>query len=226
MKQVIGNYVFAPGTPSVTLSDFSAIRLDRLQLIVDCTTNKILYNFADTTVATATVATNVVTLSHLQGGELNTDKLQVIYDCQTGDPTYDEIPVTLATTIAGEDIPDNRLMISNECVLSNTETQAAVSVLNGSAGTTTNANYSTAVNCANYRTYAMAGWGASGNIQLLLQVAYDGGSTWLWHPNGFTATGQQYPLQMGNITAPLCRVAAINISGSTQNITAYLCLSR
>lgn len=73
----------------MTLTDFTTIRLDRLELIVDATTNKIIYNFADSTAATATVATNVVTLSALQGGESNTDKLLIFYDAVSGDPTYD-----------------------------------------------------------------------------------------------------------------------------------------
>src|SRR5690242_12018279 len=89
MKQVISSYTFNTTTKTITLSDFGTVRLDRLQLIVDTTTNKILYNFADNSVATATVSTNVIALSALQGGEANTDKLQIVYDALTGDPTYD-----------------------------------------------------------------------------------------------------------------------------------------
>lgn len=133
--------------------------------------------------------------------------------------------VNLATTIAGEDIPNDRTKTSNEVVMSNTNTHNAVSVLNGSAGTTTNAVYSSAIDCSNYRNYAIAGWGASGNIQLLFQISYDGGSTWLWHPNGMTSANQ-FSSQMGQVLAPLCRLAVMNTSGSTQNVTAYLCLGR
>lgn len=225
MKQVIGNYTFSAGAKTVTLTDFGTVRLDRLQLIVDTTTNKILYSFAQPSVATATVATNVITLSALQGGEQNTDKLQVIYDCVTGDPTYDQLPVTLATTIAGEDLTNNRLMVSSETVIANTNVLNAVATLAGSSGTLTNAQFGPSTNCANYRNYAAAAWGATGNVELLMQVTYDGGSTWQWHPNGFTAAGQ-FVLQMGTLVAPLCRLAAINTTGSTQNVTAYLCLQR
>lgn len=226
MKQVIGNYTFSASGKTVTLTDFTIVRLDRLQLIVDTTINKILYNFADSTVTTATVATNVVTLAALPSGAANTDKLQIIYDAQTGDPTYDEAPVTLATTIAGEDIPNNRMMISNETVQSNTNVINDVTVQPGSAGSLTNAAFSSNVNCSDYRSYAIAGWGATGNIQLLLEVSYDGGSTWQWHPDGFTATGEQFPVQMGTLTAPLCRLAAVNLDAAAQAVTAYLCLAR
>lgn len=89
MKQIIPNYTFSTSAKTITLTDFTTIRLDRIQLIVDVTTNKILYNFADSSIATATVATNVITLSALQGGENNADKLQIVYDCLTGDPSYD-----------------------------------------------------------------------------------------------------------------------------------------
>lgn len=88
-KQLIKNYTFSAAGKTVTLTDFGTVRLDRLQLIVNTTTNKILYNFADNSVTTAAVATNVVTLAALQGGEADTDKLQIIYDVTTGDPVYD-----------------------------------------------------------------------------------------------------------------------------------------
>ena len=136
------------------------------------------------------------------------------------------LKVDLATTIAGEDIANDRLKTSSEVVMSTTLTHNNVSVLNGSSGTTTNAAYSSQIDCSTYRTYTMAGNGASGNIQLLLQVSFDSGSTWFWHPNSITGTGNQFPVQSGVLTAPLCRVAAMNISGSTQNIKAWLCLGR
>ncbi|MFD4554413.1 hypothetical protein ACFWP5_08795 [Streptomyces sp. NPDC058469] len=98
MKQIIKNYSFSASGKTVTLTDFGTIRLDRLQLIIDTTTNKILYNFADSTVTTATVATNVITLAALQGGEADTDKLQIIYDVVSGDPVYDGGQRTMANS--------------------------------------------------------------------------------------------------------------------------------
>ena len=96
MKQFVKNYSFSASGKTVTLTDYSSILLERLQLIVDTTTNTILYNFADSTIASATVATNVVTLSTV-GSASSSDKLMIIYDSQTGDPTYDggELGVSL-----------------------------------------------------------------------------------------------------------------------------------
>lgn len=92
-KQVIKNYTFNASAKTVTLTDFSAgqpVRLERLALITDTTINQILYNFADTTVATATVSgNNVITLSVVPGGTANADNLRIDYDVITGDPTYD-----------------------------------------------------------------------------------------------------------------------------------------
>ena len=79
------NYSFSVAGKTITLTDITTVRLDKLALITDTTTNKILYNFADSTVATATVATNVITLSVLQGGEANSDKLRIDYDIESSD---------------------------------------------------------------------------------------------------------------------------------------------
>lgn len=110
MKQLVKNYSFSTSAKTVTLTDYSAILLERLQLIVDTTTNTILYNFADSTVSSATVATNVVTLAALAGTPSNSDKLQIIYDSKAGDPVYDagELSVELtdstntANIVAGD----------------------------------------------------------------------------------------------------------------------------
>lgn len=92
MKQIITNYTFNATAKTITLSDFSAghpVDLKRLYLITDVTTNKILYNFADNSVATATISSNnVITLSVLQGGESNTDALQIVYEVTSSDPNY------------------------------------------------------------------------------------------------------------------------------------------
>ena len=84
-KGLLKNYTFNTAAKTITLTDVTTVRLDKLALITDTTTNKILYNFADLTVATATVATNVITLSVLQGGEANGDKLRIDYDVESSD---------------------------------------------------------------------------------------------------------------------------------------------
>jgi hypothetical protein len=85
VKQVVRNYTFNATTRVITLTDFAAVSLDRLALVVNTTTNKILWNLADATVATATVSTNTVTLSVLPGGDTNSDKLAIFYDAQPTD---------------------------------------------------------------------------------------------------------------------------------------------
>ncbi len=87
MKQVVRNYTFNATTRVITLTDYATLSLDRLALVVNTTTNRILWNLADPTVATATVATNTITLSALPGGDTNTDKLAIFYDAQQSDGT-------------------------------------------------------------------------------------------------------------------------------------------
>lgn len=130
-KTLVQTYVFDATAKTVTLTDFTLIYLERLQLIVDTTTNTILYNFADSTVATATVATNVVTLSTVTGAA-SSDKLMIIYDTITGDPTYDQDPVTMNTLMAGEDLTNNRLMVEERFSYQAITTAATTTVKSGS----------------------------------------------------------------------------------------------
>jgi len=100
MKTILKNYSFVTATKVITLTDVATVRLDRLALITDVTTNKILYNFADLSIATATVSTNTITLSALQGGESGTDKLRIDYDVDTADTAFGD-SVNAAKLIAG-----------------------------------------------------------------------------------------------------------------------------
>lgn len=152
MKQLIANYSFNAASKTVTLTDFGTIKLERLQLIVDTTTNAILYNFADSTIATATVATNVITLSTV-GSASSTDKLQIIYDTAVGDPNY-----SASTPILG--------------------TQSAV---NSTAWTSaTSGNTANSISVAGYNTVSVAMSNTStmtGGV-LTFEVSPDGGTTW------------------------------------------------
>jgi hypothetical protein len=87
-KQVIQNYIFSTGASTITLSDFTTLHTERLALITDTTTNQILYNFADSSVATANTSGNVITLSQLPGGVSSSDRLRIDYDCLPADPIY------------------------------------------------------------------------------------------------------------------------------------------
>ena len=101
MKSVLKNYVFVAASKTITLTDITTVRLDRLALITDTTTNTILYNFADATVSTATVATNVITLSTV-GTAASTDKLRIDYDVDTTDVAFgDTTNITKVTTLTG-----------------------------------------------------------------------------------------------------------------------------
>jgi hypothetical protein len=109
VKQFVKNYTFSVSAKTVTLTDYTSngVVLERLQLIVDTTVNKIIYNFADNTVATAVISSsNVITLSTLPSGLSNSDTLQIIYQNQIGDPYYD-------TTIIsdGSDIVTQRFSV-------------------------------------------------------------------------------------------------------------------
>ena len=97
MKQVVTNYKFSSSSKTITLSDFSAghpVDLKRLYIITDVTTNKILYNFADSSLASANITSNnVINLSTLQGGEGDGDSLQIIYDLLPTDPVIYQSPL-------------------------------------------------------------------------------------------------------------------------------------
>ena len=59
------------------------IRLDAILLVVNVTSNIIIYNFADTTLG-GTVATNVLTLTYNTSSMNDTDKLLIYYDDNSG----------------------------------------------------------------------------------------------------------------------------------------------
>jgi len=96
MKQLIKNYSFDKTAKTVTFSDFSSIRLDRVLLITNVTANVVIYQFNDPALG-GTASTNVLTLTFNTSGMSNSDDLQIIYDCATGDPTYDTQPVSASS---------------------------------------------------------------------------------------------------------------------------------
>jgi hypothetical protein len=112
MKQIIKNYSINTTSKTITLTDFTTVRLDRLQLITNTTLNSIIYNFADSSVATATVATNVITLSAMPGGMTNTDSLMIVYDAITNDPTYDTPPLPSGAATAANQTTANTSLSS------------------------------------------------------------------------------------------------------------------
>lgn len=109
MRALIQSYSFNATARTVTLTDFSAARpvlLERLLMVIDATAGAIIYNAADSTVATATVTSNnVVTLSALPGGAASTDKLTVVYDTLLGDPQSVRLaPYASAVTVLSSEL--------------------------------------------------------------------------------------------------------------------------
>jgi hypothetical protein len=101
MKQVVKNYTFSKTAGTVTFSDFSSIRLDRILLITDVTNNTVIYQF-NTSSLGGTVSTNVLTLTYVTNTASfnNTDALQIFYDSASGDPIYD-LPIVEGNIASG-----------------------------------------------------------------------------------------------------------------------------
>lgn len=90
IKQLIKNYSFSKSAKTVTFSDFSSIRLDRILLITDVTSNTTIYQFNSSSLG-GSVSGNVLTLSFNTNTSAfaDSDSLQIYYDSASGDPTYD-----------------------------------------------------------------------------------------------------------------------------------------
>lgn len=90
MKQLVRNYAINLANKEVTLNDFVQVYLDRLRLITDVSTNTILYNFADSSVASVvSLGTKSFYLNSLPATTATLDALEIDYEVIPGDPTYD-----------------------------------------------------------------------------------------------------------------------------------------
>lgn len=87
MQVVLENYTFNVSARTITVASPATVIAERVALITDITTGKILYNFAAGTVG-LTASGNVITLSTLQGAEQSTDHLRIDYTALPGDDTY------------------------------------------------------------------------------------------------------------------------------------------
>lgn len=80
MKIQIKNYGFDPIAKTVTFKDYSDVSLDSVLLVVNVTTNTIIYNFANPATG-GTVSGNVLTLPAIDNLIMSsTDKLLIYYD--------------------------------------------------------------------------------------------------------------------------------------------------
>lgn len=82
MKTNVTNYSFNKTAKTVTFNDYGAIRLDQVLLIVNVTSNTVIYNFAGSGVG-GTVSGNVLTLAYDTSGMSNTDKLLIYFEDAT-----------------------------------------------------------------------------------------------------------------------------------------------
>lgn len=203
MRQLIHTYdsSLLVTNKKVTLSDFGAshpVNLDRLLVIVDAVTNDVLYNFADKTVAQATISSNnVVTLSALPAGfaGANGDKLEIWYDTLIGDPNY--TPDLQYLSVAG--FPNMLHHASAEGKLS------------ASAATTVSWNVSPG--------------GAIGQV-VEFSLSHDGAAELAFTLDGSTpALSESYPLTVVSVTLTNGSPTATVVSGGFANVTPGMFVS-
>jgi hypothetical protein len=202
MKQIVTNYTFSTSGKTITLTDFSVshpVDLKRLYLITDVTTNTVLYNFADSTVASATVSSNnVITLSKLQGGESNSDGLQIVYEALATDPIY-ETPLLPAN--AAQEAGGNLATIA-------TNTTGLATASNQSTANTNLSTIATTQTSGAQKTQIVDGSGnviASTSNALNVNIASGGGSA--------TSANQTNGTQQSKITDGTNTVNVNAISG-------------
>ncbi len=79
MKTLITNYSFNAAAHTVTFTGYGSISLASVLIVVNATSNVIIYNFADPAKG-GTVATNVLTLTFNTGSMSDSDSLLIYYD--------------------------------------------------------------------------------------------------------------------------------------------------
>lgn len=84
MKIIVDNYTFNSAASTITFSDYSNIHLNRVLLIVNVTTNTIIYNFANPALG-GDVASNVLTLDYDTSVMSSGDILMIQYDDKSRD---------------------------------------------------------------------------------------------------------------------------------------------
>jgi len=86
MKTLITDYLFSPNTKQITFNNISNIKLEEILLITNCTTNQIIYSFADPN-AGGTVTSNIMTLDYDTTSMNQSDSLQIFIDTPNTDFT-------------------------------------------------------------------------------------------------------------------------------------------
>lgn len=79
MNIKVDNYLFDPVSRTITFVDYDSIRLDKIAIITNVTTNVMIYNFSSVSLG-GTVSGNILTLTYNTSTMNSSDRLQIIYD--------------------------------------------------------------------------------------------------------------------------------------------------
>ena len=113
MKIKVDNYIFDQGNSQITFADRSSIDLSAVLLIVNVTTNQIIYNFAVAGQG-GTVSNNVLTLEASLTGMTSDDELLIYYDDKDVVPASDNLVDALYELIARLDfLPSVRGLVGD-----------------------------------------------------------------------------------------------------------------
>lgn len=190
MKQLVENYTFSPSSKTITLTDFTTIRLDRILLITDVTNNLVIYQFNNSALG-GSVATNILTLDYnTTTGFSSSDALQIFYDSAAGDPIYD-LPIVAGNVASGATDSGNPVKVGGKYNLS------APTLANGQRGDLQ--------------------LDSAGNLKVNVSSAGSGGSTEITDgtntANVVAGTGKN---GLATATTP----SVVNVSQQTVNTTA------
>ena len=90
MKSVIQEYTFTPASKTIRFDSFATIELSKILLIVNTTSNTVIYNFACDGLG-GTVATNILTLETSLTGQSSSDELLIYYELGEDKIAYNSI---------------------------------------------------------------------------------------------------------------------------------------
>lgn len=91
MSSILKNYTLSVANRTITLTDITTASLNRLESITDVTINKKLFVYDNSSYSTATVTSNVITLSDMPFAMMaDTDKLRIVYTPESTDAANDD----------------------------------------------------------------------------------------------------------------------------------------
>ena len=96
MRKLITNYSFDKTAKTVTFNDYGSISLNGVLLVVNVTSNVVIYNFT-TSAKGGSASGNVLTLTYNTSSMNNADKLMVYYDDGSSTVTIDTTGLATST---------------------------------------------------------------------------------------------------------------------------------